>query len=380
MTRVAIDYTAAIQQGAGIGRYTRSLVDALAEHPSDGSYVLFYAQRSSDRSSDPRARSWPDRVRLRPIPMSDRHLALLWQRLRIPLPVEWLTGDIDIYHSPDFCLAPVRRARTVLTVHDLSFMRHPECSPPQLLSYLMDAVPRSVRRADVVLADSESTRNDITELMGLPAERVRVLYAGVEPRFQPQGHPELERSTLAKYGIQRPYILSVGTLQPRKNYPRLIQAFDQLRRAHDVPHQLVIVGGKGWLFDEIEETIDALGLGEHVLLAGFAADGDLPTLYRAADVFSFVSIYEGFGIPVLEAMACGTPVVTSAVSSLPEVSGEAALTVTPTDVEALADALWRLLSDQELRDSLRHQGFSQARGFSWGRSAERLTDIYAEIA
>jgi glycosyltransferase involved in cell wall biosynthesis len=376
VTRIGIDYTSAVRQGAGIGRYTRGLIMALAEIDRVHEYVLFSAGR------DPRGTSWPPNFRLRSLPLTDRHLAILWQRLRLPVPVELFTGWVQILHSPDFVLPPTLGARTVLTVHDLSFMRHPECSSPSLLAYLLRAVPRSVRRADVLLADSESTRRDLVELLKVPEERVRVVYPGVEPRFVSEGeqHTMRQQDVLERYGIRPPYILGLGTLQPRKNYPRLIRAYGLLRRRYHVPHQLVIGGGRGWLHEQIDETIRQTRLHEDVRLIGYVADEDLPALYRAADVFAFPSLYEGFGIPVLEAMGCGTPVVTSMVSSLPEVAGKAALMVPPEDVEALAQAMWQLMSDQALRNDLVRRGYEQVKRFTWRQSAGKLLDIYSHIA
>jgi glycosyltransferase involved in cell wall biosynthesis len=373
VTRIGIDYTAAVRQSAGIGRYTRELVGAVAELDRDNEYILFSAGR------DPQQRRWPDNFSLRALPLTDRHLAILWQRLRVPIPVEWITGRVDLFHSPDFVLPPVRRARTAVTVHDLSFMRHPECSSPPLLDYLMRSVPPSVRRADVVLADSAATRDDLIELLGIPPDRITVVYAAIDHDFGASVDETPPEPTLARYGIRRPYILGLGTLQPRKNFVRLIHAYHQLRERHDIPHQLVIGGGRGWLDQEIDEAIEGLGLENAVRLAGFIAEKDLPALYHGADVFAFPSLYEGFGIPVLEAMACGTPVVTSTTSSLPEVAGDAALLVEPTNVEALSHALDRLIHEESLRDSLIERGYRQITRFSWHDSARRLLEVYNQI-
>ncbi len=370
--RIGIDYTAAVRQGAGIGRYTRGLIRALAELDQQTPYVLF----SAGRDADPRP--WPSNFARRTVPLTDRHLAILWQRLRLPLAVEWLTGSLDLFHSPDFVLPPLRRARAVLTVHDLSFLRYPECFSPPLLRYLLDAVPRSVERADLVLADSEHTRDDLVELLGVAPERARVVYAGVEPEFVPRPDAEVA-AVRQRYGIQRPYILGLGTLQPRKNFQRLIEAYRLLRQERHIPHQLVIGGGRGWLYEPILEAIARHGLQEDVRLIGFVEDADLPALYTGAEVFAFPSLYEGFGIPVLEAMACGTPVVAAETSSLPEVAGEAALLIPPTDTEALAEALWSALDDGARRADLRARGWEQCRRFTWRASAERLLACYAEL-
>ena len=371
--RIGIDFTAAVRQSAGIGRYTRLLIAALAQIDRENKYVLLSAGRQ------PAGTLWPANFGRRELPLTDRHLAILWQRLRLPVPVEWLTGSLDLFHSPDFVLPPVRRAKTVLTVHDLSFMRHPECSSPDLLDYLMSTVPRSVARADMILADSESTRLDLIELLQVPADRVRVIYAGVEERFVPQEDERLVESVLQRYGIRRPYILGLGTLQPRKNFPRLIEAFARLKQQQRIPHRLVIGGGKGWLYDAIYAAVTRCGLEQDVQLVGFVNDEDLPALYSAATVFAFPSLYEGFGIPVLEAMGCGTPVVTSNVSSLPEVAGDAALQVAPDDVAALANSLWRLIDDSRLRATLRERGHRQVLKFTWHRSAEQLLQVYGDV-
>lgn len=369
---IGIDYTAAVRQGAGIGRYTRGLIRALAELDRDTRYVLFSAGR------DPDPRPWPANFTARPAPLSDRQLSILWHRLRLPAPIEWFTGPLDLFHSPDFVLPPVRRARTALTIHDLSFLRYPECFSPPLLRYLLNAVPRSVERADLILADSSSTRDDLMEMLGVPAERIRVVYAGVEPSFEPRPLPEVD-AVRQRYGIGRPYLLGLGTLQPRKNFVRLIEAYRLLRQEQGIPHQLVIGGGRGWLYEPIIEAAKAHGLGDDVLLIGFVDDGDLAALYTGAEAFVFPSLYEGFGLPVLEAMACGTPVVAASTSSLPEVAGEAALLVSPHDTGALAEAMAQVLGNDALRTTLRMRGFEQCRRFTWRAAAQDLLACYTDL-
>jgi len=386
--RIGIDYTAAARQRAGIGRYTRELVTALLALERDTQpphqYVVFAAtggldphdwKRETDRLRAASLQSPSSTLHFRPLPITDDWLARLWHRLRLPIPVETVTGPLDVFYSPDFVLPPTRRAsRTLLTVHDLSFLHHPEAFVPALLRYLERVVPRSIARADLVLADSAHTRFDMVSRLGVPPDKVRVLYSGVRPCFQPKPASSGERERLqARYGFgEGPYVLSLGTLQPRKNYVRLIRAFNQL--PDHLADQLLIAGGRGWLYEEI--LAEARQHADRVRLLGFVDDTDLPALYRHAALFAFPSLYEGFGLPVLEAMACGVPVVCSNSSSLPEVAGDAALLVDPLDTDRLAVAMACVLGDAVLRQDMVARGLAQASGFTWELAARQLCDAF----
>lgn len=316
----------------------------------------------------------------RPTAVTPRNWARLWHRARLPYPVEALTGRVALLHATDFTLPPtLPGTRTLLTVHDLSFVRVPETASPPLKAYLDAVVPRSVRRADHVLADSMATRDDLIALYDTPPEKITVLWSGVDARFAPVNDASKLDAVRDRYHLPTgPFLLSVGTVQPRKNYTRLIEALARLR--HEIPQLgLVIAGGKGWLEDPIYTALDQFGLREAVIFTGFADDADLPALYTLAHVVALPSLYEGFGLPVLEAMACGTPVVTSNLSSLPEVAGEAALLVNPLDVDELTDALKRLISDEALRAALRERGLARSEPFTWERAARQLRDIYSQM-
>jgi glycosyltransferase involved in cell wall biosynthesis len=309
--------------------------------------------------------------------LNQRWWTRIWHRLQLPLNVEWLIGKVDLFHGPDFVLPPLSaNTRAIVTVHDLSFLRLPHCFEPALLDYLNAAVPRSTARADWVLADSESTRRDAIELLGVPEQQTSVLYPGVEPRFHPIDDVTARNHIQIKYGLPECFVLSVGTVQPRKNYVRLVEAFSRLD-LEDV--HLVIAGGKGWLYQELFERINALGLQERVHLTGYVDDDDLPTLYSLARVVAQPSLYEGFGIPIVEAMACGVPVVSADNSSLPEAAGGAGLLIDALDSEALADALDRALTDSELRRTMVARGLAQARRFTWEKAAQTLHTTYQQI-
>jgi len=389
--RIGIDYTSAVHQGAGIGRLTRNVVQALAvldasSRPSEDEYTLliqgreipFPPQPENPMGSQNAASGIPNlnwrEVRTR---LNERWWTRIWHRLQIPLNAEWLVGQVDLFHGPDFVLPPLRpRTRAIVTVHDLSFLHLPHCFEPALLDYLNAAVPRAAARADWVLADSESTRRDAIERLGVLEQQTSVLYPGVESRFQRiQDRAALNR-VRTQYGLPEHFILSVGTVQPRKNYVRLVEAFAQLD-SEDV--HLVIVGGKGWLYQELFRRIEELDLQERVHLTGYVDDADLPTIYNLAQVVAQPSLYEGFGIPIVEAMACGIPVVAADNSSLPEAAGDAGLLVDALDSEALADALSRALTDSQLRRTMIERGLTQARQFTWQKAAETLHAIYQQI-
>lgn len=374
--RLALDYTAAIHQSAGIGRYVRELARALVDLRPDADLRLFVA------GAPPHLPPFPGHATYAPSRLSERNHNRLWHRLRLPLPVEWWTGRLDLFHATDFTLPPTRpRARTLLTVHDLAFERYPDDTMPGMLAYLRRTVPRSIARADHLIAVSEATRRDLIEFYAVPPTNVAVIPHGVDSRFFPPPiHGEGDRgwgdAIRHKYGLPPgPLILTVGTLQPRKNHLTLIRACGMLSEKAT----LVIAGGTGWGYETVRAEVERLGLTGLVIFIGFVDDADLLALYRLATVFAYPSLYEGFGLPVLEAMASGVPVVASNVSSLPEVVGEAGLLVEPLDVDALAAALDRLLGDESLRRDLSAEGIARASQFTWARAAEGVWTLYEEL-
>jgi glycosyltransferase involved in cell wall biosynthesis len=375
---IAIDYTSALKQSGGIGRYTRGLITTLARLDSSNRYTLLV---TPDAPPDDLHyfQAYPNFNHKR-YPLPERWLTIGWHRLFLPAPVEWFAGPIDLFHSPNFILPPIKQAKTLLTVHDLSFIRHPQGAVDSLRRWLEKVVPRSLARADHILADSASTRQDLIELFNLSPELITVVGAGVEERFQPVTAPDRLAAVRRRYHLppDDPLILSLGTLEPRKNFTGLIKAYSE--SPVRASHHLVIAGGKGWLYDDIFATAAASPVSERIHFTGFVADADLPALYSLADIFAYPSHYEGFGIPVIEAMACGTPVVCANNSSLPEVAGQAALQITATDTTALAAALHQLATDASLRQQAIAAGLEQARWFSWPAAARRLLAVYQTLA
>lgn len=374
--RITIDYTSALQQTAGIGRYTRELVAALARLDHENEYTLFCAGGEPESGHA----QWPDNFSVLTSRIPARWLTAGWHKLGLPMTVERLAGDCDIFHSPDFTLPPLREARGVVTIHDLSFLRLPELADPGLREYLQRTVPRSVARAHRILADSENTKADLAELLDVAPEKVSVVPAGIETRFRPIRDTVRLNEVRARYKLPQWFILFVGTIEPRKNLARLISAYAQLRRQTGLPHALVIAGKPGWLYQGVFDQVTQEGLRDYVYFPGFVADEDLPAVYTLADLLAFPSLYEGFGLPPLEAMACGTPVVASNNSSLPEALGTAALFVDAEDVEGLADAMARVLGHANLRVRLADLGRAQAARFTWESAAQKLLDAYRLVA
>jgi glycosyltransferase involved in cell wall biosynthesis len=378
--RIAIDYSAAVNQRAGIGRLVRNQVHALAEVDQDNEYRLVYARPNQGSVPQfPPARNFlPHQVGL-----GERWLTILWHRAKLPMPADWLTGPVDVYHCPDFVLPPLRRARGILTVHDLAFLMRPDCADARLRAYLEEVVPRSVRRADFIIADSENTRNDLVVLLGARPSSIAVVPGGVEDRFRPITDTETLGRARRTLGVgDAPFVLAIGVIEPRKNLNRLMDAFFALKARPGVPEdlKLVLAGGKGWLYDDIFDHHAASPVRDDILLPGFVPDHLLPAIYSAAEVLAFPSLYEGFGLPLLEAMACGTPVVASRASCLPEVAEGAALLIDPANVDGLAAALELALVDADLRARLVAQGLRRAREYSWRRAAEQLLEVYQKVA
>lgn len=364
---ITIDYTSAARQRAGIGRYTRSLVLALARIDLTNEYTLFVPHDAKDLAA---VAAFPKNFRVKRSPLNERASTFIWQRAQLPLPIEIFTGAAEIFYSPDFVLPPTRANKKILTVHDLSFKRVPETAVPSLHWYLEGAVPRAVQRADLILADSNATRDDLIELFHAPANRVQTLYSGYDAQFHPiSDERELER-VRTNYKLHKPFLLHVGTIEPRKNLARLIEAFSHLPERYDF--ELVIAGGRGWMYDEIYAAPQKFGVSAAVRFIGFVPDSDLPALYSLAELVAYPSLYEGFGLPVLEAMACGAAVVTSNNSSLPEVAGDAAILIDARNVQELTFAMQRVLEDSQTRDTMRQKGLTQAEKFSWQKSAEQL--------
>ncbi len=374
---IALDYTPGIiQRRSGVGRYARNLVAALAALQTPHQYTLFTSARPISDPLPPPG----DAFRLRPVPLGGQILSTLWQRARLPLPADLLTGRVDLWHGLDGTLLPLLHGRAIVTVPDLAFLSQSESIDPSRGAFLSRVIPRTVQRADAIITLSGQVRKELIERLNIPEGKIYAAQPGVSSAFRPITDTMLLTATRHKFELQPPFILAVGTLESRKNLVRLVQAFDKIRRARGGPRMLALAGPNGWRYEEVYETVNRLGLKNEVRFLGYVSDLELVLLYSMADVVAFPSLYEGIGLTVLEAMACGAPVVCSNAGALPEVAGNAALLVNPTDTDALGNMLLRLLRNPKLRALLSKKGQAQAAKFTWEACAQAHLKLYEELA
>jgi glycosyltransferase involved in cell wall biosynthesis len=376
---VVMDAGPAVHQQAGLSRYAQQLAaHLLAHHHEQVQLTLFYNAHSG-HALPPLLQDAP-RQTLSMGQVAWRLSILATQLGRRP-GYEPRLPPGQLYHATEHLLPYLRRP-TVLTVHDLIFERYPQHHKWTNRLFLTVGMRLFVRAANRIIAVSQQTKRDLIELYQTPADKITVIYQGIDPTFQP-APPPLVQEVQARYtlrdqsGALRPYLLMVGTLEPRKNHLTAMHALAQLKAA-GLPHCLVVAGGKGWLFEPIQAQVATLGLADDVIFTGFIPAADLPPLYSGAAAVLQPTLYEGFGFPVLEAMACGAPVICSNSSSLPEAAGDAALLIPPMDAQALAAAVRRLSNEPSLAHLLRTRGSNRAATFRWERCAEETVAVYRQ--
>lgn len=359
-------------RNAGTSSYIYQVLQHLPDAGSSHHFVIFTnANQGQLRASrSPRFRFVPGRVDgERPAQR------ILWEQTALPL--QLARYRVDLVHGMLNVLPAARVVPGVVTIHDVAFLRFPERYLPAKRRYLTVLTTLSVRSARLVIASSENTRNDLVRLLHVPEERVRVVHLGVEDRLREPVAAEDVARLRERHGLPEHFFLYIGTLEPRKNLVRLIEAYGRARRL-GVEWPLVLAGAKGWLYDEIFARVQGLGLERHVHFPGYVLYEELPLWYNAASTFVYPSLYEGFGLPIAEAMASGCPVLTARNSSLPEVAGDAAILIDGEDTAAMSGGLVQLAGDAGLRERMRERGKLQAAKFTWQRTAARVMDVYGE--
>ncbi|HSS12035.1 MAG TPA: glycosyltransferase family 1 protein [Acidimicrobiales bacterium] len=362
--RVAIDATPLIGERTGVGVFTAGVIGGLARR-TDVEMIAYAVSWRGRHALD----GLPPGVRTSRVPMAARPLHHAWRRLDGPV-VEWWTGRVDVVHGTNFVVPPTHRAAQVVSVHDLTAIRFPElCEPPTL--QFPNLIRRALRRGAMVHTDSRAVAAEVVELLGAPEERVRTVPCGVDAQTLPEWAPPLPGPT------GRPYVLALGKTEPRKDLPSLVRAFDALAGAHP-DLELVIAGPAGWAEDRLKATIEQAHHRDRVRRIGWVTSPERTTLLRNAAAFAYPSIYEGFGLPPLEAMAVGVPVVTTDAGAIPEVVSDAAKIVPVGDADALARGLEAVLDDEAERARLIEAGRLRAAHFTWERCAAGLHDLYRD--
>lgn len=370
--QICLDYQPAIAQLAGVGRYTRYLAEHLVPTARAGgdAFRLFYFDFSRNAAG-----TVPPGAELQPCRWCPgRVVQWSWKTLGMPS-FERFAGPADLYHFPNFILPPLGHGRSVVTIHDMSFYRHADFTERRNLAFLRRRIRATTERADCILTVSEFSRREIIECLGVPPERVRAIHLGIGPSFAP-AHEEQVQALRKRFDLARPYLLSVGTLEPRKNYAYLIDVFENLQ---DFDGDLVIAGMRGWRFDPILQAMERSRLRNRIRYLEYVPENLLPALYTGAELFVYPSRYEGFGFPPLEAMACGTPVLSAATGSLPEVLGDAAVLVEGYAIDQWTAAIENLLRDRGARATRIDRGTAHAARFTWAETARRTWQVYGEV-
>jgi len=369
--RVALDAIPLVAAKTGVGHYTDALAEWLARIHSEHQYNLV---SPFDFDFDNCNGSRPKNLSKQFIPV--RSLFRKWWLIGLPALLR--IYHVDVFHGTNYCIPVFAPCPTVVTIHDLSLFTQSHTHEEANVRRGKRRVPIMARRASRIIAPSEWTKREVIRRLRIRPEKIRVIHEAAREGMKPLPF-DLCRNALDRHQVRRPYLLYVGTIEPRKNLLTLIRAYDELLRATPHRPQLVLCGGRGWLCDEVFKLVEDLKLQDQVRFTGYVEDTDLPALYSAAEAFIYPSLYEGFGLPPLEAMACGAPVITSNVSSLPEVVGAAGLMHDPNDHRALAQKIAELLGDETAREHFKREGLKQAARFSWERAARETQSVYDEV-
>jgi glycosyltransferase involved in cell wall biosynthesis len=366
--RIAID--ARKLHDFGIGTYIRNVLLGLARLDHDTEYIVLCRPVDADRVGELGAN-------FRAVPEGARPYSLAEQ---VTIPLSLVRERAHLFHEPHYVLPPATRCRSVVTIHDCIHLMFPQYLPGRTAhAYARLSMWSAARKSDRILTVSEASKRDILRFFDIPADKVAVIYNAIDERFLAPADDARMDAIRQRYQLDHPFLLYVGNIKPHKNLERLIEAFQMVRRGELEHIKLLIIGDEISKYATLRRAVHRYKLHKHVRFFGFVPDATLAILYRLARVFVFPSLYEGFGLPPLEAMASGTPVITSNVSSLPEVVGDAAMLIDPYQPDAIAGAMRRVLQDERLRDDMRERGLARVREFSWGRSVKRVREIYDEV-
>jgi glycosyltransferase involved in cell wall biosynthesis len=370
--RIGIDATALPPQPVGAGNYIINLIRSFAALDSDFEFVVFVQQSRQHLFDLPPTPG----LHWQQFPDASPARRLAWEQITFPGLAKH--AGIALLHSPHYTHPYRLHCPSVVTFHDMTFFLYPHLHTLAKRFFFATAIRISARHANALIAISESTRQDAIRLLEIPPNKISAIPLGVDENFHPVNNEFLLADVRQRYNLPEKFILYVGVVEPRKNLPLLLKSYKTLVN-EGINHPLVIVGRFGWMYNEVLRQIDTLGLKSRIHFTGYVPQADLPIVYNLADVFVYPSIYEGFGLPPLEAMACGTPVITTAISSMPEHVGDAGILVPAEDEWALSRAIHSVLTDRMLHDQLSLKGPRQAAKFTWKRTAQETLQVYKKV-
>jgi glycosyltransferase involved in cell wall biosynthesis len=363
----------------GLYQYTYNLVNALQEIDSSNEYVLLFNAFRKRYRKYVKEYTFNRNFLKKNCALPGRVLDIMFHKVK--LPIDFYLGSVDVFHGPSFELLPGISGKAVVTIHDLMFLSNPGLLPEKTVEIFNYRLKRSLQKADRFIAVSEFTKSELQDRCNIPSSRISVVYNGVGREFSTIKSAEKAGALREKFGIKNRYLLYFGNVEPKKNIMRIIEAFNILKNSERIEHDLVIAGRKSYAdyYEKLIKRIRELGLKGRVFFTGTVHPYEAPLLYKGADVFIFPSLYEGFGIPVLEAMACGIPVVASNIAPIKEVCGDAAILVNPLNSEETASGMLSVLSDSSVKDRLIKAGLARVSGFTWEKTAKNTLSIYEDL-
>ena len=381
--RIGIDISTVLNHGQdiGAGRYITNLVRNLLKIDKKNTYILtgrYVTDKYLEIINGIKSTCTDNKIEFKLYKTTQRNLDI-WNRLRFPL-IELMGFKADLLHCPDYLIPPTLNKIIILTIHDLAFIRFPQFNFDWFIKKYTKEVKRNARLAKIIVADSKSTKDDIIKFFKIDPAKVKVVYLASDSRFKKLANQEKDKKVLKKYGIDKKYILSVGTIEPRKNYSTLIKAFNYIKHNNNNFNcKLVIVGRTGWKSEATYRERELSPYKDDILFIGRVSDKELVQIYNQAEIFVYPSLFEGFGLPPLEAMACGLPVIASDSSSLKEVIGNAGILIPPDDFKEISKQISYILKNEKIKKKLKEKSLKQAQKFSWEKTARETLKIYKEI-
>jgi len=362
------------ERGTGVARYLRNLLREFARIAPDNRYVLYFKERVADDDLLNQACFLKEQVKMSFLPRKK----VLWEQAFLPKAIA--RSGVEVLFSPSYLTPLFSPAKSVVTIHDITYEVNPGWFHPKERLKMRTLARLAARRANRIIAVSQTTKNDLIQRYKVVPEKVSIVYEASDPKFRPIEDKNLLKMVKEKYQLKDKFIFYLGSLFARRNIPRLLEAFQRVIDEFGEVQLLIVGEDRAYPSQDIPRLVSQLALNEKVIWFEYVSEDDLPLLYNAAELFVYPSSYEGFGLPVLEAMASGRPVVTSNLSCLPEITGKAALLVDPTNPEEMAEAMVKILKDEKLMERLSQEGLKRAESFSWRRTAEETLKVFEEVA